>query len=340
MSVQRLVGCGSVCLLLSAVVGYAQADDLFESPRATASTFSLSEVEAASSAYPVTTTSCSVPAGDCPCCDAATGWFDELTLFGGLDGSKQPQDFGVNANLGGHVHFNWGLPLSERLGIGVQFGSTLIASDNAVQVHELLGEKTTRFQNFNTVGLFQRTDSGWAWGFVYDWLQEDTYDDFSLGQWRLRGSYDAGPCDQFGVTVNLSDDSDTGVYSGPTPVTVTLRPIDQANFYWRHWWETGTQSTCWLGMASEHSENNAVTGPGNEHNDAFLFGADILAPLNDYLAIYGETNIMLPADTGTVDAFMGIRFFPGGGAKRARRGRYAPLLPVAAPTTFSVDLLQ
>jgi hypothetical protein len=41
-------------------------------------------------------------------------WGDELTLFGGLDGSKQPQDFGVNANLGGQAHFNWGLPLSEQ----------------------------------------------------------------------------------------------------------------------------------------------------------------------------------------------------------------------------------
>ena len=277
----------------------------------------------------------------CHCdCDPCGGWFDELTLFGGLDGSKQPQDFGANANLGGHVHFNWGVPVSDERGIGLQIGSTIIATDNAVQVYELLGEATTRFQNFTTVGLFQRTASGFAWGFAYDFLNEDSFDDFSLSQWRLRGAYDLGPCDQIGVTVNLGDRSDSGTFNGPTPANVRLRAIDQGSLYWRHWWQTGVQTTSWIGIAEGHSENNAVTGPAPAFDESLLIGADILAPLNNHFALYGETNLIFPADTGTVDAFMGIRFFPGGGARRARRGRFAPLLPVATPTSFSTDLLQ
>src|SRR5262245_6909032 len=48
---------------------------------------------------------------------AATGQpspFDTLTFFGGLDGSKQPQDLGINANMGVRLAANLGLPLVKR----------------------------------------------------------------------------------------------------------------------------------------------------------------------------------------------------------------------------------
>lgn len=162
----------------------------------------------------------------------SNGWFDEPSLFGGIDGSKQPQDIGVNANYGGQVNLNWGLPLMKRYGVGLQFGSTLVATDNAVQVYELLGEAKTRVQYYNTVGVFQRTNGGMAWGFVYDFLDEDSFDDISLSQWRLRGAYAYafGDNDQLGVTVNLADQDDSGVFNGPAPTTVTLRAIDQGSF--------------------------------------------------------------------------------------------------------------
>ncbi|MEM8864340.1 MAG: DUF6666 family protein, partial [Planctomycetota bacterium] len=111
----------------------------------------------------------------CRSCDRTRhqrAWYDELTIFGGIDGSKQPQDFGVNANLGGQVNANLGLPLVKQWGVGVQFGQGIVAADNAVRVYELQGEGTGRFQSFTTVGLFQRTDSGFAWGFVHDWLNQ------------------------------------------------------------------------------------------------------------------------------------------------------------------------
>lgn len=268
------------------------------------------------------------------------GWFDELTLFGGIDGSKQPQDFGVNANLGGQAHVNWGLPLYEEWGVGLQLGQAIVSSDNAVRVYELLGESTTRFQSFTSIGLFQRTEQGFAWGFTYDWLQEDSFDEFSLQQWRLRAAMDVGPCDQWAVSANLSSGSDVGLFQGPNPVTVRLSAIDQLRFEWRHWWPSGTQTTGWCGLAEGHGEDNAVTGPSDAFDETFLLGADILAPLNDRLAIYGETNLIFPADSGTVDAFLGFQFYPGGGAFRARRGTFSPLLPTAAPTSFSTDLTQ
>lgn len=264
--------------------------------------------------------------------------WEETTLLAALDGSKQPQDFGVNANLGGQAAINTAFPVFEAWGIGVQAGSSIIASSNAVRVYELLGEETGRTQSFTTLGVFQRTDSGFGWGFVHDFLYEKSFESFQLGQWRVRGSYLFNPRNEVGVNAAFRSNSDTGVFGASTPVT--LRPIDQGSVYLRHYWKTGAQTTGWFGIADEHSENNAVTGPSASKNNPFLFGADVLMPLTSSLAIYGETNIIMPSDTGTVDAFLGIQWYPGGNVFRARRGRYSPMMSLASPTTFSVDLLQ
>ncbi len=269
------------------------------------------------------------------CGDQSSAWWSDLSFFGGIDGSKQPQDFGVNANLGFQGSVNAGIPLNEELGLGLQIGTGIVASDNAVRVYELLGVDTHRTQSFTTLGIFQRCDNGFTWAVAHDFLVQDSFDDFFVSQWRLRAAMDADACNQFGVTAQIADRADAGLF-GATPVV--LRPITQATCYWRHQWESSVQTTGWIGIAEGHGENNAVTGPSAAKDAVPVFGADILAPLNDHLAIYGETNLMMPADTGTVDAFLGIQWFPGGGARKARRTPFSPVLSVAAPTTFSVDL--
>ena len=67
------------------------------------------------------------------CCGSL---FKNLSLFAGLEGSKQPQDFGVNANFGGRFQANLGLPLVEACGLGMQIGTSINYTDNAVQVFE------------------------------------------------------------------------------------------------------------------------------------------------------------------------------------------------------------
>ena len=275
-----------------------------------------------------------------PCCtEGKVHWLlEELTIRLAVDGSKQPQDFGVNANLGGQASVNWGLPLAPQWGVGMQIGTGITATANAVRVYELVGESTSRTQSFSTVGFFQRTDMGFSWGFVHDFLSEEGFDDFSLGQWRTRFSYDLGPSSQIGVTGMLKSYDDDGVFGGAT--NVTLRPIDQAHVYWRQFWETGAQTTFWMGVAEGHGEDNAVTLFSPPQDEVFLFGADFLMPLNNYLSLYGETNMIMPPDTGTVDAFVGIQWHPGGGAFDARRRRFSPLLPLASPVSFAADLIR
>ncbi len=266
------------------------------------------------------------------------GLFDELSFRLAIDGAKQPQDFGVNANLGGQASMNWAAPLLPQFGIGVQAGTGITATGNAVRVYELLGETTGRTQHFTTLGLFQRTESGFSWGLVHDFLSQKSFDQFHLGQWRGRLAYELTPQDQIGVNVMLRSNKDTGVFGNS--VNVELAPIDQMNFYWRRYWETCAQTTLWVGFSEGHGEDNVVTGFSPAKGTSFLLGADLLMPLNDRLAIYGETNLMMPADTGTVDAFLGLQWSPNRRIYSARRNRYSPLQELAAPTTFSVDLTR
>ena len=263
---------------------------------------------------------------------------DDLTFLFAIDGSKQPQDFGVNANLGGIASMNLGTPIFEEYGIGAQVGTGVTASANAVRVFELLGESSGRTQSFTTLGLFQRSDSGLSWGFVHDFLYEKSFDAFHLGQWRIRGSYLLTPINEIGVTSSLNSYSDRGRFGTSTPVT--LSPIEQGSLYYRHFWGTGAQTTAWFGIADKHGQDNAVTGPSPAKKIPFLFGADVLMPLNASFAIYGETNMIMPSNTGTVDAFLGIQWYPGGKAFKARRGRFSPLMSLASPASFAVDLSQ
>ncbi len=263
---------------------------------------------------------------------------DELTFLFAIDGSKQPQDFGVNANLGGNASMNLGIPIFEEYGIGAQVGTGITASANAVRVFELLGESAGRTQSFTTLGFFQRRDNGFSWGFVHDFLYEKSFDTFQLGQWRIRGSYLLTSNNELGVTASLNSYSDRGRFGASTPVV--LSPIEQGSLYYRRFWGTGAQTTAWFGIADKHGENNAITGPSPAMKIPFLFGADLMMPLSASLAIYGETNMIMPSDTGSVDAFLGVQWFPGGRAFRARRGRFSPIMSLASPTSFAVDLAQ
>src|ERR1700730_12491028 len=68
------------------------------------------------------------------------GAFDNLSLFVGPDGSKQPEDLGINANMGVRFSVNWGLPVSERLKLGIQLCVRANVTDNGVNVlHHLHG---------------------------------------------------------------------------------------------------------------------------------------------------------------------------------------------------------
>lgn len=267
-------------------------------------------------------------------------WFEQpaaesFSVFSGLEGSKQPQDFGINAHFGGRVAVNGALPLWREWGLGIQFGTSLNATSNAVQVVERVEGSTGRTQCFSTIGIFQRLDSGWLWAVGYDYLFQDYYDEFGLGQLRGRFGYRIFPDDEVGLQGALHANDASGTFGS---VPVTLRSLNQGSFYYRHWFPNRAMLGIWAGASESHGEVNAALGDLPRTGPQFLFGSDLHIPLGDKLALYGEANFICPADTGTVDAFLGLEFRPFGGQLSNGRSRFAPLLPVANNTTFSTDL--
>ena len=269
-------------------------------------------------------------------CSEATKWqaMDTLSIFGGLEGSKQPQDFGVNANFGGRWAANWGFPLLADYGIGGQVGSSVNYTDNAVQVFERVGATSQRTQNFTTLGVFQRTDT-WRWGLAYDVLYESYYDQFLLGQWRGRVGYATSIKNEFGVWFAVPQQHSNGSF---LTIPVQLTPLAQGSCYWQHLFSAGTRTMFWAGVAQGHAETNLALGDLKRTGSQFVFGAEIDVPLNNYFSIYGQANFISPADTGTVDSFLGVSYYPGGQAFPITRNAFTPFQALANSTMMALDL--
>ena len=227
-----------------------------------------------------------------------------------------------------------GLAALERGRAWAQVGTSLNYSENAVHVVDQIEGVNQRLQYFTTVGLFERTDFGLNVGLAYDFLYESYYDHFYLGQWRGQAGYAVNDCNELGAWFTVRDHGDSGTFLG-TPVH--LKPLNQLNFYWQHIWPLHAQTTLWMGLAEGHGEVVFVFPENVTRDTVFVYGAQIDVPLNDWISIFGAANFLTPADTGTVDAYLGFEFYPGGGAKEARQRRFSPFLPLANNPTFAVD---
>ncbi len=259
-------------------------------------------------------------------------WLDRVDVFVGLDGSKQPQDLGINANMGPRFSVNLGAPVVRGAGLGVQFGTAINLSDAAVHVLDQVDGTSRRTQVFTTLGLFQRAGRiSWAVGF--DALRQHYYDDEWMGQFRGEFGTALGANDQVGVWFTApSRHADAAV--GTT--ALRLEPIAQVNAIARHSWPSGARTGVWVGVAQGH-HNVVLVFPDNSRDEhVVVYGAEVSMPLNERWTVTGATNLITPTATGTVDAFMGVTFNLGKG--RARAQRFTPMLDVANNTAFSVDL--
>lgn len=261
-------------------------------------------------------------------------WGDALSVFVGPDGSKQPQDLGINANMGLRLGMNWAVPLRRSAGLGVQVGLGQNFSDAAVHVLDQIEGTSRRTQTFLTAGLFQRVGR-LDWGLSVDVLRQRYYDQFLLAQLRGRVGVAVRADDQVGAILRVGVKGDRGAMGG-TPVT--LDPIDQVSAFHRHTWANLVQTTVSAGMVNGHSDLVWVI-PGDRRNRrSFVYGAEIQVPLSEKFALSGASNLILPAASGTVDAYLGVVWFPGHGAMRAPTHRFAPALAVANNPEFAVDL--
>jgi hypothetical protein len=262
-------------------------------------------------------------------------WLENVDLFFGLDGSKQPQDLGINANMGVRFAANAGVPVWKRANLGAQVGMAMNFSDAAVHVLEQIHGTSRRTQTFVTAGLFQQATTRLSWALGYDFQHQTYFDTFRLGQVRGSAGYAVKATDEVGAWFTKSVKNDQGVM-GET--TVHLDPISQFNVYLKHRWPTMAQTTIWAGMASGHHNVVLLLPDNSRATNVIVYGAKLELPLSNRLSVTGSGNFLTPAATGTVDAYLGVTFYPGRRNLAAGRGRFAPPTMVANNPEFPVDL--
>lgn len=253
-------------------------------------------------------------------------------LFAGLDGSKQPQDLGINANMGARLAAGLTLPLSSTRGFGLQVGAGLNLSDAAVHVLDQIDGTSRRAQRFVTVGVYQQ-GARLVWAANVDYLHQSYYDTMSLAQARGLVGVHASPATEVGVLGSAALKDDTADAAG-TPVTV--RPIGQVAAYVTRTWSYGATTRAWAGVTAAHHNVVFVFPDNSQTRRPLVYGAQLDMPLSPRLSVTGAANFVTPTATGTVDAYLGLSFFPGRVRRPGRASR--AVLPIANNPEFPVDL--
>jgi len=110
------------------------------------------------------------------------------------------------------------------------------------------------------------------------------------------------------------------------------------NAYSRRTWASGARTSLWAGVANGHQNVVWVLPDNSRDTHVFVYGSELALPLSPRFEITGAANFITPTSTGTVDAFLGITFYPGRGGSRGARGTFAPLMSVANNPSFAVNL--
>jgi hypothetical protein len=261
--------------------------------------------------------------------------FDNLSIFGGIDGSHGPEDLGISANIGSRGAIQTSFPVVEEWNLGLHVGTGVNVHQTATRFIRLFGGPGQSTQLFSTIGLFQRTDAGVNWGLSYDYYNYDGYDRFNIAQWRGLLSYNLDCNNEVGVWAAYRDRGDAVRFGGED---FGVRAVNQANLFWTHYWPSQAMTKLWGGMAQDHGQVILGQPDTGLRYHTFILGASIHVPLNDFLALYGEASFITPNDSGTVNAYLGVLFQPGGNIAQAFRSRWSPVMPLANNPNFSVDL--
>ena len=259
---------------------------------------------------------CCPPAAACGTCE---GFCDNLALISMFDAFKNPVDLdGLNANFGKRVGAFGAFPLLREWGIGGQIGSTAGWYD--WRGSQFTGDND-RFQNFTSVGIFQRPcGSGFGWGVTHDWLYDDFYADMHFSQFRVAGSYQFQPGNELGVWAALPQGRDEA-FIGTPAVQNRFQTLLQGNLYWRRVWCDWASTTVFAGLAESPSD--------------ISYGSNVQVAVNKYVAVTGAVEYVLPGSGGNVshqeeiwNLSLGVTIYPGT-AMRNARSQFRPFLPMA-----------
>jgi hypothetical protein len=258
---------------------------------------------------------------------------DNLSVFGGVHGFKDPSNVGQDASFGFQAGFNWGAPLFlfPYSGVGMQAGLQGLFSNFS-------GASFTvdrRNQLFFTAGLFRRTNWGFQGGVVYDYLSDDWYGDFSISQLRGELSW-VYPCrHEWGFWFAASSDTD-----------ITVSPVDGQTYQW--------DPTDLYAFFYRRRFDQFVGGEGRifagwtEYSDGLL-GLDMDLPLTGALALETSFTYLIPnepkgasgSENEGWNVALNFVWYPGLNACASQCGNpYQPLFRVADKGSFFLDRIR
>ncbi len=258
--------------------------------------------------------------------------FDDLTVFGGMAGFKGPVDIGVNGNFGFSYGVNWGAPLWDRFGLGLQLGYRGVSSNlSGEPISGTVGQ--VRQQDFFTGGIFRRFSSEnlgyWQSGAVIDVVSDNYYTQMQLSQVRFEISHFIDEKNEIGFLGAFRSEGDTGTLAG---LPINWQAQNQYLGFYRHQWARGAQSRLW-GGATDTSDG--------------LFGFDYSAPLSASWGIQAAGNYLIPSEgktaAGQVNEAWGLGinvvWFPVRNGYQAARSPYRPLFDVADNSSFLTEVV-
>jgi hypothetical protein len=261
-------------------------------------------------------------------------WYRDFTVGAGVVSFTNSTDLGINGNYGVNEYVNWSMPFWNAFGIGWQVGARAVQSNFQ---HTTLTTPTSRLQTnsreqiFVTTGFFTRAfeGRGLQGGVVYDYLNENFFEDVDIAQLRAEISYVWGYHEAgFWSATNIGDE--TGIFG---PVQRTPGQAGTLDLYCGFY-------RLQFGDANEWK----VWGGGTGYGDGVV-GSSMRAPLSRSWALEGTFTYVIPKDdkeividdAGTTLAFspaawnvgVNLVYYPAARARRSLASPYRPLFDVA-----------
>lgn len=261
-----------------------------------------------------------------PCACAPTEpWYTNVGLISTLDAFKTPVDLdGLNANFGKRIGGIASFPIFRDWGLGAQVSSTAAWYDwkgSQFTGHDM------RFQNYNSVGVFQRScTTGLGFGIAHDWLYDDYYVGMHISQFRVATSWEINCNNEIGFWGALPQRRDSASIGTP-PVNTEFQSLLQGNLYWKHYWSDYAWTSTYAGLAES---------PGD-----ISYGANVQVAVNSVIAVTGACTYVVPGSGGSEgrqeeiwNLSFGFIFYPGT-AFAAQRSQFRPMFAPADPGNFA-----
>ncbi len=173
----------------------------------------------------------------------------------------------------------------------------------------------------------------------HDFLYGKSFDTISLGQWRMRGSYTLSRSNEIGITSTLRSYTIREYLARTLPSNFSRSISSFSTIVAFGELCSNERLLDRTSPTSMVKTTPSLVHPLQKNYRSCLVQTSLcLSPrASQYTA---KPNMITPSDTGTVDAFLGIQWSPKRRTNSYRRSKFSPLLPLAAPTSFAVDLLQ